>query len=161
MRSSDNLLIMLRRPSPSAFLPRIEASSARSRESPDTSCSSVAVGSCHTGGSCAESSWFSFSMLLGQIPSEPRVSWRKDARVSSCRWQVFVVTQSAKCASQFLRCRSCTSVDDVLQHMDAVLPGRGTVRRHVPGICIPPRAGGCQLVHRPQLIFCTCPSLLF
>ena len=27
-----------------------EASSARSRESPDTSCSSVPVGSCHTGG---------------------------------------------------------------------------------------------------------------
>ena len=32
------------------FLPKIEVSSARSRESPDTSCSSVAVGSCHTGG---------------------------------------------------------------------------------------------------------------
>ena len=86
-------------------------------------------------------------MLLGQIPSEPLVLWRKDARVSACRWQVFVVTQSAKCASQFRRCRSCTHVDDVLQHMDAVLPGRGPVRRHVPGICIPPRAGGCQLVH--------------
>ena len=32
------------------FLPQIEVSSARSRESLDTSCSSVAAGSCHTGG---------------------------------------------------------------------------------------------------------------
>ena len=31
------------------LLPKIEAFSARSRESPDTSCSSVAVASCHTG----------------------------------------------------------------------------------------------------------------
>ena len=43
---------MLRRASPSAFLLKIEASSARSRESLDTSCSSVAVGSFHTGGPC-------------------------------------------------------------------------------------------------------------
>ena len=41
---------MFRRGSPSAFLPEIEASSARSRESPVASCFSVAVGSCHTGG---------------------------------------------------------------------------------------------------------------
>ena len=41
---------MLRRASPSAFLPKIEASSASSRESPDTSCSRKAVGSFHTGG---------------------------------------------------------------------------------------------------------------
>ena len=32
------------------LLPKTEAFSARSRESPDTFCSSVAVGSCHTGG---------------------------------------------------------------------------------------------------------------
>ena len=50
MRSSDNLLKMLRRASPSSLLPKVEASSARSCESPDTSCSSVAVWSCHTGG---------------------------------------------------------------------------------------------------------------
>ena len=36
--------------SPSAFLPTIEVSSACSRESLHTSCSSVAAGSCHTGG---------------------------------------------------------------------------------------------------------------
>ena len=30
-------------------------------------------------------------------------------------------------------------MDDVLQQMDAVLSGRGTVQLHVPGICIPPR----------------------
>ena len=41
---------MFRRTSPAAFLPKIEVSSARSRESLDTSCSSVAVGSCHIGG---------------------------------------------------------------------------------------------------------------
>ena len=50
MRSSDNLLMLLRRVSPSAFLPKIEVSSARSRESFGTSCSSEATGSCHTGG---------------------------------------------------------------------------------------------------------------
>ena len=41
--------MMLRRASPSAYLPKIEVSSARSRESFGTSCSSVAAGSCHTG----------------------------------------------------------------------------------------------------------------
>ena len=44
----------VRRASPSAFLPKIEASSARSRESPDAFSSSVAVGSCHTGGTAGE-----------------------------------------------------------------------------------------------------------
>ena len=29
-------------------------------------------------------------------------------------------------------------MDDVLQHMDAVLPGYGTVQLHVPGVCVPP-----------------------
>ena len=41
---------MLRRASPSGFLPKIETSSDRSREFPDTSCSSVADGSRQTGG---------------------------------------------------------------------------------------------------------------
>ena len=41
---------MLRRASPSGFLPNIGTSSDRSREFPDTSCSSVADGSCQTGG---------------------------------------------------------------------------------------------------------------
>ena len=50
MRSADNLLIMSRWASPSAFLHKIEVSSARSRESFGTSCSSVAAGSCHTRG---------------------------------------------------------------------------------------------------------------
>ena len=36
----------------SLFAQNGEASSARSRESPDAFCSSVAVGSCHTGGPC-------------------------------------------------------------------------------------------------------------
>ena len=52
-------------------------------------------------------------------------------------------------------------MDDVLQHLDAVLHGHGTAQLHVPRICTPPRAGGCQLVHRPQLTFCVCPPLLF
>ena len=59
LRSSHNLLIMLRRASPSAFLPKTEASSARSHESPDTSCSGVAVGPCHLGGSFSSSHWCS------------------------------------------------------------------------------------------------------
>ena len=50
MRSSNNLLVMLGRASPSAFLHQIEVSSARSRESFCTSCSSVAAGSGHTVG---------------------------------------------------------------------------------------------------------------
>ena len=37
----------------------------------------------------------------------------------------------------------------VLQHMDAVLPGHGTVELHMPGTDIPPWAGGCQLVNGP------------
>ena len=41
--------MMLRRASPSGFLPNIETSCDRSREFPDTSCSSVADGSRHTG----------------------------------------------------------------------------------------------------------------
>ena len=41
---------MSRKASPSAFLPKIEVSSARSRESFDTSCSTEATRSCHTGG---------------------------------------------------------------------------------------------------------------
>ena len=49
-RSSDNLFMMLRRASPSGTLPNIETSSDRSREFPDTSCSSVADGSHQTGG---------------------------------------------------------------------------------------------------------------
>ena len=40
---------MLRRASPSGFLPNIETSCDRSREFPDTSCSSVADGSRQTG----------------------------------------------------------------------------------------------------------------
>ena len=42
--------MMLRRASPSGFLPKIETSPYRSREVPDTSCSSVAEGSRQTGG---------------------------------------------------------------------------------------------------------------
>ena len=42
--------MMLRRASPSGILPNIETSSYRSREFPDTSCSSVADGSRQTGG---------------------------------------------------------------------------------------------------------------
>ena len=42
--------MMLRRASPSGFLPKIETSSDRSREFPDTSCSSVADRSRQTGG---------------------------------------------------------------------------------------------------------------
>ena len=42
--------MILRRASPSGFLPNIETSSDRSREFPDTSWSSVADGSRHTGG---------------------------------------------------------------------------------------------------------------
>ena len=60
---------------------------------------------------------------------------RKEARVSAC------------CAGLG------THMDDVLQQMDAVLTGHGTVQLHVPDIHIPFRAGGCQLVHRPQLFF--------
>ena len=44
------LLIMLLRASPSKFFPDIETSSDRTREFPDTSCSSVADGSSQTGG---------------------------------------------------------------------------------------------------------------
>ena len=40
-------------------------------------------------------------------------------------------------------------MNDVLQHMDAVLLGHGTVQFHVPSI-FPPRAVGCKLVHRPE-----------
>ena len=50
LRSSDTLLMMLRRALLSASLPKLEVSSARSRESWNTSCSSVAAGSCHTVG---------------------------------------------------------------------------------------------------------------
>ena len=49
-RSSDNLFMMLRRASPCGFLPKIETSCDRSREFPDTFCSSVADGSRQTGG---------------------------------------------------------------------------------------------------------------
>ena len=52
-------------------------------------------------------------------------------------------------------------MDDVLQHLDAALHGHGTAQLHVSRICTLPRAGGCQLVHRPQLTICVCPSLLF
>ena len=48
-------------------------------------------------------------------------------------------------------------MDDVLQHMDVVLPGYGTVPLHVSSTCIPPRTPGrCHLVHCPQLAFCVC-----
>ena len=50
------------------FLTKIEASSDRSRESPDTSCSSVAVGSCHTGGP-----FFSALVQLKVVLEEPTV----------------------------------------------------------------------------------------
>ena len=50
VRSSSILFMMLRKASPSGFLPKIETSSDRSREFPDTSCSSVADGSRQTGG---------------------------------------------------------------------------------------------------------------
>ena len=49
-RSSDNLFTILLRASPSGFLLQIETSSDRSREFPDTSCSSVVDESCQTGG---------------------------------------------------------------------------------------------------------------
>ena len=49
-RSSVNLFMMLRRASPSGFLPNIETSSDLSREFPDTSGSNVADGSRQTGG---------------------------------------------------------------------------------------------------------------
>ena len=52
----------------SCLFHQIEASSARSRESPDTSCSSGAVGSCHTGGP------FFFALVpLEAVLEEPRV----------------------------------------------------------------------------------------
>ena len=44
MRTSDNLLIMFWRASPSEILPKLETSSDRSRKFPDTSCSNVADG---------------------------------------------------------------------------------------------------------------------
>ena len=46
----SQLIFMLRRDSPSGFLPKIETSSDQSREFPDTPCSSVADGSRQTGG---------------------------------------------------------------------------------------------------------------
>ena len=49
-------------------------------------------------------------------------------------------------------------MDDVLQQIDAALPGRGTVQIHVPGIWKPAWSGSCQPVHRPQLFFV--PALL-
>ena len=50
MRTSDNLLEILWRGSPSDFLRKPETSSDRSHEVPDTPCSSVADGSRQTGG---------------------------------------------------------------------------------------------------------------
>ena len=98
------------------------------------------------------------AILVGRAPNQV-------SSASRCFWDKFpanLLYYGAKMRESVpAGGRSCTHVDGVLQRMDAVLPGRGTVRRHVPGICIPPRAGGCQLVHRPQLIFCICPSLLF
>ena len=44
------MLIIFWRASPSEFLPKLETPSVRSREVPDTSCSSVADGYCQTGG---------------------------------------------------------------------------------------------------------------
>ena len=79
----------------------------------------------------------------GGSTSWPRIRIPKHALVSACRTSL---------GSQ---------KDDARQHMDAVLPDHGTVQFHVPGICIPPRGSGCQLVHHPQLILCTCPSLYF
>ena len=78
MRSSDNLLNMLRGASPSDFLPNIDVFSARLRESLDTSCSSTAVGSILEG-------LFFFSLLqLKVVLEEPRVEdirlqWLGDA----------------------------------------------------------------------------------
>ena len=46
LRSSNNLLTMFPRASPSALLPQMEVSSALSREFIDSSNSSVGVGSC-------------------------------------------------------------------------------------------------------------------
>ena len=84
----------------------------------------------------------------GGRSSKSRFRRAQNARVSACRWQDFVTTHR-------------THMDDVLQHLDAALHGHGTAQLHVPGICTLPRAGGCQLVHRPQLTICVCPSLLF
>ena len=50
MRTPDHLLMMFWRASPSGLLPKIETSSDRSRELPNTSCFSVADGSLWTGG---------------------------------------------------------------------------------------------------------------
>ena len=78
MRSSDNLLNMLRRASPFDFLPKIDVFSARSRESLDTSCSSTAVGSILEG-------FFFFSLLQLKVVLEERrvedirLQWLGDA----------------------------------------------------------------------------------
>ena len=50
MRTSDKLLIIFWRASPSDFLPNVETSFDRTREILDTSCSSVADRSRQTGG---------------------------------------------------------------------------------------------------------------
>ena len=50
MQTSDTLLIIFWRASPSELLHQIETSPDRSREFPDTFCSSVADGSRQTGG---------------------------------------------------------------------------------------------------------------
>ena len=68
---------MLRRASPSAFLPKVDTSSDRSRESPDTSCSSAVVGSCHAGGSFSSSHWFSW-----------RWPWKNQRVQGTCRQQL-------------------------------------------------------------------------
>ena len=48
-------------------------------------------------------------------------------------------------------CLTRTHMNDVHQHMDAVLPGHGTGELHVSSTCIPPRtSSGCHLVHCPQ-----------
>ena len=63
------------------------------------------------------------------------ITARKHARVSACRWQVFVVTyrQSSKCTSQCLPFKSWYTY--------------GMTNCSV--FVFPPKASGCQLVHRP------------
>ena len=63
---------MFRRASPSAFLPKIEGSSARSRESFDTSCSSVAFGSFHARGPFFSSVAVRLAEVLN-VSEEPEV----------------------------------------------------------------------------------------
>ena len=61
---------MFRSASPSDFLPRIGVFSARSRVSLDTSCSSTAVGSCHTGPFYSVAVW---PEEVSKVSEEPEV----------------------------------------------------------------------------------------